>query len=74
MKTTSRTAIAAFAIAIGSFASQAQAHTVLRTLPKSGVAYSVPHEEPCVQTTAPIHEVRHAKPAPRHAQGRTQHN
>lgn len=68
MKTTSKTAVAAFAIAIASFASQAQAYTEIRTLPKGGVTYAVPHEEPRVQTTKPVHKVRHNKHATRHAQ------
>jgi hypothetical protein len=52
MKTISRTTIVAFAFALASFASQAQAHTIIRWLPKSGVPYSVPHEEPRVTSTS----------------------
>lgn len=42
----SKTTIVAFGVALSSFAGQAQAHTVIRWLPRSGVPYSVPHEEP----------------------------
>lgn len=68
MTTTTKTALAALALALASFATQAQAHTVIRYLPKGGVPYAVPHQEPAWVTAAPVHKVNHTKHAARHAQ------
>lgn len=46
MKTTLSAAIAAVALAAGLSVGQAQAHTVIRYLPKSGIPYAVPHTHP----------------------------
>ncbi len=59
MTTTTKTAVAALTLAIASFASQAQAHTVIRYLPKSAVPFTVPHEEPRAATAAQVRVVRY---------------
>lgn len=53
MKSISKAALLASALTVGSLASQVQAHTIIRFLPKSGIPYSVPHEEPRVAVNAP---------------------
>ncbi len=62
MKTTTKTAVAALTLAIASFAGQAQAHTVIRYLPKSAVPFTVQHQEPRAATAAQVRVVRYGGP------------
>ena len=46
MKTTITSALAAIALVAGFSTGQAQAHTLIGTLPNSGVPYAIPHTHP----------------------------
>lgn len=66
MKTIYGAALVGFGFGIAALAGAAQAHIVYRFLPKSGVPFTVPHQEPAFQAVQLVrppspHRTAHVK-------------